>query len=53
MLNNRYAFLFVRSERPMQDEKYDLKTHPRIRPTTDGGRAPYRHGTVRQDAATV
>jgi len=53
MLDNRYALLFVRGERPMQDEKYDLKTHPRIRLTADGGRAPYRHGTVKQEAVTV
>ena len=28
MLDNRYALLFIRGERPIVDEKYDLMKHP-------------------------
>ena len=31
MLDNRKAILFVRGERPMLDDKYDLMRHPNIR----------------------
>ena len=41
MLDNRRAILFVRGERPMLDEKYDLLCHPNIRLTEDGGAPPY------------
>ena len=44
MLDNRFALLFVRGERAIQDEKYDISKHPQIRLTTDGGKPPYRHG---------
>jgi type IV secretion system protein VirD4 len=53
MLDNRYALLFVRGERPIQDEKYDLRTHPRVRLTTDGGHEPYRHGSAPLAKATL
>lgn len=48
MLDNRYALLFVRGERPIVDEKYDLLRHPNIKSTPDGGGRPYLHdGTDR------
>ena len=53
MLDNRYALLFVRGERPIQDEKYNLASHPRIKQTADGGHLPYRHGVAGRDAVTV
>ena len=37
----------------MIDEKYDLLRHPNIKSTTDGGAAPYEHGTVTRAAATI
>ena len=43
MLDNRYALLFVRGERPVVDEKYNLLKHPNIAFTPDGGGKPYRH----------
>jgi type IV secretion system protein VirD4 len=46
MLDNRYALLFVRGERPIQDEKYDIAKHPRTSLTADGDTPPYRHGTT-------
>ena len=44
MLNNRYALLFIRGERPVMDLKYDLLRHPNIGFMADGGAEPYRHG---------
>ncbi len=46
MLDNRYALLFIRGERALQDDKYDIMKHPYIRLTADGGAEPYRHGTT-------
>ena len=41
LLDNRKAILFVRGERPMMDDKYDLMRHPNIKLTEDGGAEPY------------
>ena len=49
MLDNRKAILFVRGERPMLDDKYDLLRHPNIRLTEDGGAPPYDY-TLARDA---
>jgi len=35
MLNNKYALLFIRSEKPVIDQKYDLLRHPNIKLTPD------------------
>ena len=43
MLDNRYALLFIRGERPIVDEKFDLTKHPNIKYTPDGGGKPYNH----------
>lgn len=43
MLDNRYALLFIRGERPVEDLKFDILKHPNIALTTDGGAEPYRH----------
>ena len=43
MLDNRYALLFVRGERPMVDEKYNLLKHPNIALTPDGNGKPFSH----------
>ena len=44
MLDNRYALLFIRGERPILDEKFDILKHPNLRLTADGKAPPYRHG---------
>ena len=44
MLDNRYALLFIRGERPVEDLKFDILKHSNIALTTDGGADPYRHG---------
>ena len=44
MLDNRYALLFIRGERPVKDLKYDILKHPNVALTTDGKTQPYVHG---------
>ena len=44
MLDNRFALLFIRGERPVKDLKYDILKHPNIRLTADGHGEVYRHG---------
>ena len=44
MLDNRYALLFIRGERAVQDYKYDIMRHPNIKQTADGGAKTYIHG---------
>ena len=53
MLDNRYALLFIRGERPIKDEKYNLLKHPNIHLTTDGGTLPYEHGRVDHAVASM
>lgn len=42
-MNNDYAIVFIRGERPVIDRKYDILKHPYIKLTEDGGAAPYIH----------
>ncbi|MEG6521390.1 VirD4-like conjugal transfer protein, CD1115 family [Desulfotomaculum sp. 1211_IL3151] len=44
MLDNRYALLFIRGERPIQDEKFDILKHPNVKLTVDGSGKPFQHG---------
>jgi type IV secretion system protein VirD4 len=44
MLDNRYALLFIRGERAVQDDKFDIMKHPSVKLTAEGGAVPYRHG---------
>jgi type IV secretion system protein VirD4 len=44
MLDNRFALLFIRGERAVMDEKYDILKHPNLKLTVDGGSQPFRHG---------
>ena len=53
MLDNRYALLFVRGERPVMDLKYDIMKHPNVKLTADGGQPPYVHGEPTQAVATL
>ena len=43
MLDNSEALLFIRGERPVKDKKYDIKKHPNIKQSEDGGAVPYIH----------
>lgn len=47
LLDNDYALLFIRGEKPIFDKKYDLLKHPRIKETKDGNAPSYRHGLVK------
>ena len=42
-MDNDYAIVFIRGERPVIDRKYDILKHPYIKLTEDGGAAPYIH----------
>lgn len=53
MLDNRYALLFIRGERPVMDLKYDILKHPNVKLTVDGGQPPYIHGEPTQAVATL
>ena len=53
MLDNQYALLFLRGERPVMDKKYNILRHPYVKLSTDGSGAPYLHGTVHGDTASV
>lgn len=53
LLDNGKAILFVRGERPMLDNKYDLKRHPNVRYTEDGGAPPYDYTAARLSASDI
>ncbi len=53
MLDNRYALLFIRGERPILDEKYNLLRHPSVTFTADGKGKPYFHGGTENAVATI
>ena len=53
MLDNQYAILFIRGERPVLDFKYDILKHPNVALTADGKVGVYRHGEVKSDVATI
>ena len=53
MLDNRYALLFIRGERPVMDEKFDILKHPNVALSTDGKGKAYRHGEVTQAVGSI
>ncbi|GAA6396744.1 VirD4-like conjugal transfer protein, CD1115 family [Solibaculum mannosilyticum] len=53
MMDNRFALLFIRGERPIMDEKCDLLKHPSVKDTADGDAPPYEHGTTENAVATI
>ncbi len=53
MLDNDYALLFIRGERPVMDLKYDILKHPNVALTADGNAVPYRHGKKHYNYATI
>ena len=53
MLDNRFALLFIRGERPIQDEKFDILKHPNVALSADGKAPPYEHGTADNAIATL
>ena len=53
MLDNQYAILFIRGERPVMDFKYDILKHPNVAFTTDGKAGAYKHGEITRDIASI
>lgn len=53
MLDNRFALLFIRGERPIKDLKYNILKHPNVALTTDGHADPYQHGTDPLSVASI
>jgi type IV secretion system protein VirD4 len=53
MLDNRFALLFIRGERPVKDLKYDILKHPNVRRTVDGISAAYVHGKTDKAVGTI
>jgi type IV secretion system protein VirD4 len=53
MLDNRFALLFIRGERPVIDEKFDILRHPNVGGTADGKAERFRHGEVTGSVATL
>lgn len=53
LLDNQYALLFIRGERPIMDFKYDILKHPNVIKTTDGKAKPYMHGGTEQAVASI
>ena len=53
MLDNQYAILFIRGERPVMDFKYNILKHPNVALTADGKAEPYQHGEVTASVAVV
>ncbi len=53
LLDNKYAILFIRGERPVMDFKYDVLKHPNVEFSGDGKAKPYIHGEVTESIASV
>lgn len=53
LLDNRYAILFIRGERPIMDLKYNILKHPNVDYTTDGKGKPYVHGKTDKATASI
>ena len=53
MLDNQYALLFIRGERPVMDLKYNILKHPNVALTTDGIMPPYQHGEDTRSIAAI
>lgn len=53
LLDNQYAILFIRGERPIIDLKYDVLKHPNVNLSADGKGKRYVHGDISNSIATV
>ena len=53
LLDNKYAILFIRGERPVMDFKYDVLKHPNVELSADGKAKPYIHGEITHAIASV
>ena len=53
LLDNRYAILFIRGEKPVLDLKYNILNHPNINHTPDGKEKSYIHGNIDKSTGTI
>lgn len=53
LLDNKYALLFIRGEKPIKDFKYNILKHPNIQYTLDGKEKAYMHGESNNSVASV
>ena len=53
LLDNKYAILFIRGEKPVKDKKYDILKHPNVAYITDGKGKPYYHGGTENAIGTI
>lgn len=53
MLDNHYALLFIRGERPVKDLKFDIEKHRNFKLISDGGNNEYDHGSNDYSLASV
>ena len=53
LLDNKYAILFIRGERPVIDLKYDILKHQNVAYTTDGKASAYNHGGTEHSTGIV
>ena len=53
MLDNQYALLFIRGERPVKDFKFDILKHPNVKMSKDGGAPGYKHGLDKYSVASI
>ena len=52
-LDNEYAILFIRGEKPIMDLKYDILKHPNVSLTTDGKGKPFKHEETSIDFSSL
>lgn len=53
MLDNEYALLFIRGEKPIIDKKFNTFKHPNFKYTEDGHYKSYLHGKTENAVASI
>ncbi len=53
LLDNSKTILFIRGEKPVMDQKYDIMKHPNIMLSADGKGEPYIHGEAKDAKETI
>jgi type IV secretion system protein VirD4 len=52
-LEDKYALLFIRGEKPIKDLKFNILKHKNIKETVDGGKSIFVHGKAENSVASV
>jgi len=53
LLDNKYALLFIRGEKPIIDKKFNILKHLNVELTTDGNGECYKHGEDTHSFASI